>query len=100
MISIRFHPQAGQISEDGPNIATASADSKVKLWSLNPEYEFQKSLDLGNHDSNVNSVEFHPMGVHLASASSDQTWRLWDIERKKELLVQEGHSGSIYSMAF
>ena len=87
VINLRFHPQAGQIAEDGPNIATASADGTVQLWSLNPEYEYQKSLDLGHHESNVNAVEFHPMGVHLASASSDQTWRLWDIERKKELLV-------------
>ena len=71
VISIRFHPQAGQIAEDGPNIATASADAKIKLWSLNPEYEFQKSLDLGAHDSNVNTVEYHPMGLHLASGSSD-----------------------------
>lgn len=70
----------GQISEDGPNLATCSADGRVKLWSLNPEYEFQKSLDLGRHDHTVNTVEFHPMGLHLASASSDQTWRLWDIE--------------------
>jgi U4/U6 small nuclear ribonucleoprotein PRP4 len=40
VVNIRFHPQAGQIQEDGPNVATASADGKVKLWSLNPEYEF------------------------------------------------------------
>ena len=59
----------GQISPDGPNIATASADKSVKLWSLNPELEFQKSVSL-------------------------------NIERKKELLVQEGHSGAIYSLAF
>lgn len=25
---------------------------------------------------------------------------MWDIEKKKELLLQEGHSGSIFSMAF
>jgi WD40 repeat protein len=31
---------AGKIAEDGPNLATASADHTVKLWSLNPEYEF------------------------------------------------------------
>ena len=40
------------------------------------------------------------MGVHLASGSSDKTWRLWDMEKKRELLCQEGHSGSIFSMAF
>jgi WD40 repeat protein len=59
---IRFHPLAGSIPEDGPNIATCSADSSVRLWSLNPEYEFQKSLLLSGHDDVVNHVEFHPMG--------------------------------------
>jgi len=91
---------AGQIAEDGPNVATCSADKTVKLWSLNPEYEFQKSLDLVGHEDIVNAVEFHPMGRHVASGSHDKTWRLWDIEKKKELLVQEGHSGPIYTMSF
>lgn len=100
VVNIRFHPMCGQISADGPNIATASADSTVKLWSLNPEYEDQKCVTLKGHDDICNSVEFHPMGVHVASGSHDKTWRFWDIEKKKELMVQEGHAGPIYSMSF
>ena len=101
VINIRFHPQAGQISPDGPNIATASADTKVKLWSLNPDHgEFQKSIDIGKHDNIVNTVDFHPMGVHVASGSHDKTWRLFDMEKRKELLIQEGHSGPVYALSF
>lgn len=37
---IKFHPFTGDIPEDGPNVATSSADGTVRLWSLNPEYEF------------------------------------------------------------
>lgn len=38
---IRFHPYSGlHLPEDGPNVATASADSTVRLWSLNPSFEF------------------------------------------------------------
>ena len=40
VVNIRFHPMAGKIDQNGPNIATASADCTVNLWSLNPEYEF------------------------------------------------------------
>jgi U4/U6 small nuclear ribonucleoprotein PRP4 len=28
------------LPEDGPNVATSSADGKVRVWSLNPDYEF------------------------------------------------------------
>jgi len=38
--SIKFHPFTGDIPEDGPNVATCSADKSIRLWSLNPEYEF------------------------------------------------------------
>lgn len=84
----------------GPNIATASADTTVKLWSLNPEFEFQKAIELRGHQDVVNYVDFHPMGKHIASGSNDKTWRLWDIEYKKELLVQEGHGAEVYPVTF
>lgn len=53
--SIKFHPYSTiHLPEDGPNIITASADNKVRLWSLNPDYEFQKSIILGGHEDVVN----------------------------------------------
>ena len=85
---IKFHPLSTlQLPEDGPNIATASADEKIMLWSLNPDYEFQRSIILSGHDDVVNNVDFHPTGQFLGSASNDKTWRLWDIERKKCILT-------------
>lgn len=85
--SIRFHPHAGTIPEDGPNLATGSADNSIRLWSLNQEYEFQKSAELKGHEDIVNHVDFHPMGHFIGSASNDKTWRLWDLASKKELLL-------------
>ena len=64
-------------------MATASADRTVRLWSLNPDYECQKFVTLKSHEDVVNCVEFHPMGLHVASGSHDLTWRLWDLEKKK-----------------
>lgn len=40
------------------------------------------------------------MGRHLGTASFDQTWRLWDLETGDCLLEQEGHSRSVYALAF
>ena len=97
---IKFHPFTGDLPVDGPNVATCSADGTVKLWSLNPDYEFQKSVDLKGHDECVHNVDFHPMGQHIASSSADKTWRLWDITTKKDILVQEGHAAEVYPITF
>ena len=101
IFDIAFHPECGvSLPDDGPNVATCSGDTTVRLWSCNPEYEEQKSLVLRGHEDRVNNVAFHPQGALLASSSHDKTWRLWDIERKKELLLQEGHGAPVYPIAF
>lgn len=96
-----FHPSAQkELSPNGPNIATGSADCTVRLWSLNKELESQQWKLLGRHEERVNCVAFHPLGSHLASSSNDRTWRFWDLETAKELLLQEGHEAYIYPLSF
>jgi len=98
---IRFHPQATNgLDPNGPNLATASADSTVRLWTLNQEYENQKSIIFRGHEERANYVEFHPMGTYIASSSHDLTWRLWDINTQKELCCQEGHISAVYPLSF
>lgn len=61
----------------------------------------EKSLaTLEGHTNRVGRLAFHPSGRYLGSASFDGTWRLWDVEAKSELLVQEGHSKEVYALAF
>lgn len=56
---------------------------------------------LKGHSARVCRIGFHPSGKYLGSASYDGTWRLWDVERGgEELLLQEGHSKEVYSIAF
>ena len=52
------------------------------------------------HQDRVCRVAFHPSGDYVASASFDTTWRLWDVNTTKELLLQEGHSKEVYSVEF
>jgi WD40 repeat protein len=58
------------------------------------------SVLLQGHTDRLGRVAFHPMGRHLATASFDMTWRLWDCESGECLLEQEGHSRGVYAVAF
>ena len=55
---------------------------------------------LEGHEQRVCRVAFHPSGRYVASASFDTSWRLWDVEKGKELLLQEGHSKEVYTVEF
>ena len=55
---------------------------------------------LRGHSHRVCKLSFHPSGRYIASASYDGTWRLWDVATSRELLLQEGHSKELYSIAF
>lgn len=50
------------------------------------------------HVDRVARIAFHPSGSYLASASFDHSWRLWDVEVGKSLLIQEGHSRAVYAV--
>ncbi len=46
------------------------------------------------------SVAFSPDGQRLASASADQTVKIWDSTTGKELFALKGHAGGVSSVAF
>lgn len=52
------------------------------------------------HSRSVNSIAFSPNGRKLATGSSDNTAKIWDLKSRKDELTFEGHSGGINSMAF
>ncbi|EGC35300.1 hypothetical protein DICPUDRAFT_78987 [Dictyostelium purpureum] len=96
--SIAFHPQSTlSISENSVNIATTSADSTCKLWSLSSETPL---ASLEGHLDVVNRCAFHPNGRYLMTSSNDKSWRMWDLESQNTcILDQEGHSGAVMGIA-
>ncbi|MBE9035662.1 nSTAND1 domain-containing NTPase [aff. Roholtiella sp. LEGE 12411] len=82
-------------SLDRSLIASASADTTIKLWRL--DGSLVKTLS--GHEAVVNSVSFSPDGQIIASASQDKTVKLWS--REGQLLTTlPGHEAVVNSVSF
>ncbi|WP_392534333.1 hypothetical protein [Nostoc sp. C117] len=82
-------------SRDRSLIASASADTTIKLWR--PDGSLVKTLS--GHDDVVNSVSFSPDSQLIASASQDKTVKLWS--REGQLITTlSGHQGVVNSVSF
>src|SRR5262249_45427774 len=57
-------------------------------------------LNCEGHTGRVNCVACSPDGKRLASASSDQTVKLWDSQTGNELLSLKGHTNEVRGLAF
>ena len=60
----------------------------------------QLKATLEGHTDNVWSVAFSPNGKMLASASWDQTVRLWNVKTERLLHTLRGHTNDIMSVTF
>lgn len=82
-------------SLDGSLIASASADTTIKLWHLDGSLV----NTLSGHEDVVNNVSFSPDSQIIASASQDKTVKLWS--REGQLLATLlGHQGVVNSVSF
>ena len=114
--SLSWHPES-DLSEGKALLASTSGDSSCKIWDCNGlspgsggstamavDGENNKSAPtihtLKGHQGVVNCCEFHPSGKYIGTASSDYSWRLWDVETGKELLLQDGHIKECNTIAF
>src|SRR5689334_1569098 len=52
------------------------------------------------HSESVGAIAFSPDGRILASGSSDNSAKLWDVASGRQLRTLSGHSSSVTSVAF
>ena len=99
--SLIFNPgYKNTINEKGPNVLTASNDCTLRLWSLDTFLPNQRSFAFKGHEDKVNYAEFHPLLTIIGSCSNDRTFRIWDIVKREEVLLQEGHTSGVTTLSF
>lgn len=90
-----------QFSPDGKTLAVAggqpSARGDLRLFSVQ---DGKLLASLSGHADVVASIDFHPGGKYLASASFDRTVKLWNLATFKEEREYTGHSDFVYAVDF
>jgi WD40 repeat protein len=78
----------------------ASGGAQLKIWDVSDAHTPKVCRVLTGHEVEINGVAFSPSGGTLASASNDETVRMWNAATGEQRTVLSGHEGPVLSVAW
>ena len=112
LITLKIHEKDINAIDIAPNnglLVSGSQDRTVKVFRLNytapgkhtkPSATLDTLATCRGHKRGVWSVQFSPAEQAFASASSDQTVRMWSLQDFACVRVFEGHTGSVLRLQY
>ncbi len=91
-----YHASAESVFKPINNLKSESEVAK----SYSPQNEENYIKSFSGHSSSVYSVVFSLDGKYIASASADNTMKLWDVSSGQCVRTFSEHSYSVFSVAF
>ena len=87
------------LSPDGKVLASSDQQGGlIRLWDVSSGQALGEPLK--GHTQSVTDLAFSPSGKILATASQDNSIRLWDVMNRQILLVLQGHKMRTSGVAF
>ena len=92
-----FHGVA--IRPDGQQFVIAASRGAARIWEYSSTFGGERRT-LSGHTTLVRGVEFSPDRTLVATASGDQSARIWNARTGEEVVVFTGHTSDVSSVAF